>query len=131
MRAFSAGDVTFIETRGTGKTSLGDPIEAQALGAVFGAGRATTSPLLIGSLKTNVGHLEAAAGVAGLIKLVLSLQHREIPRHLNFTQPSQHIAWERLPLKVVTERTPWTPINGKRLGGVSSRLVSAGRTPTS
>jgi myxalamid-type polyketide synthase MxaB len=115
----SASDVRFVEAHGTG-TSLGDPIEVQALGAVFAPGRAAASPLLIGSVKTNVGHLEAAAGVAGLIKLVLSLYHREIPRHLNFSQPSRHIAWDRLPLKVVTELMPWTPINGKRLGGVSS-----------
>jgi acyl transferase domain-containing protein/NADPH:quinone reductase-like Zn-dependent oxidoreductase/NAD(P)-dependent dehydrogenase (short-subunit alcohol dehydrogenase family)/ubiquinone/menaquinone biosynthesis C-methylase UbiE/acyl carrier protein len=112
-------EVSYIEAHGTG-TSLGDPIEMQALGAVFGSGRDAASPLLVGSLKTNVGHLEAAAGVCGLIKLVLSLQHREIPKLLNFTQPSPHIPWDRLPLKVTTEQIAWTPLNGKRIGGVSA-----------
>ena len=112
-------DISYVEAHGTG-TSLGDPIEVQALGAVFGTERAAAAPLLIGSLKTNVGHLEAAAGVAGLIKLILSLQNQEIPRHLNFQKPSPHIPWERLALKVATKRQPWTPLNGKRIGGVSS-----------
>ena len=79
----AAEDVSYIEAHGTG-TSLGDPIEVQALGAVFGSNRDPDSPLWVGSLKTNVGHLEAAAGVAGLIKLILSLQNQEIPKHLNF-----------------------------------------------
>jgi acyl transferase domain-containing protein/NADPH:quinone reductase-like Zn-dependent oxidoreductase/NAD(P)-dependent dehydrogenase (short-subunit alcohol dehydrogenase family)/SAM-dependent methyltransferase/acyl carrier protein len=117
--AVNPQDVSYIETHGTG-TSLGDPIEVQALGAVFGPGRATATPLLIGSLKTNVGHLEAAAGVSGLIKVVLSLQHQEIPQHLHFRQPSPHIPWDRLPVKVPSEREPWTPLHGKRIAGVSS-----------
>ncbi len=105
--AVSPQDVSYIETHGTG-TSLGDPIEVQALGAVFGPGREAATPLLIGSLKTNVGHLEAAAGVSGLIKVVLSLQHQEIPRHLHFHQPSPHIPWDRLPVRVTSERESWT-----------------------
>ena len=112
-------EVSYIEAHGTG-TSLGDPIEAQALGAVFGPGRETTTPLLIGSLKTNVGHLEAAAGVSGLIKVVLCLMHREIPQHLHFQQPSSHIPWDRLPIRVVSKRQSWTPLHGKRIAGVSS-----------
>src|SRR5580700_10704254 len=112
-------DVSYIEAHGTG-TSLGDPIEVQALGSVFGPGRDDTTPLLIGSLKTNVGHLEAAAGVCGLLKVVLSLQHQEIPQHLHFRQPSPHIPWDRLPVKVVNEREPWHPLHGKRIAGVSS-----------
>jgi acyl transferase domain-containing protein/acyl carrier protein len=112
-------DVSYVEAHGTG-TSLGDPIELQALGAVFGPGREVATPLLIGSLKTNVGHLEAAAGVSGLIKVVLSLQHREIPQHLHFQQPSPHIPWDRLPVRVVSEREPWHPLHGKRIAGVSS-----------
>ena len=112
-------DVSYVEAHGTG-TSLGDPIEVQALGAVFGPGREVATPLLIGSLKTNVGHLEAAAGVSSLIKVVLSLQHREIPQHLHFQQPSPHIPWSRLPVRVASERQPWLPLHGKRIAGVSS-----------
>jgi acyl transferase domain-containing protein/NADPH:quinone reductase-like Zn-dependent oxidoreductase/acyl carrier protein len=117
--AVSPQDVSYIEAHGTG-TSLGDPIEVQALGAIFGPGREAATPLLIGSLKTNVGHLEAAAGVSGLIKVVLSLQHREIPQHLHFQKPSPHIPWDRLPVRVTSERQPWHPLHGKRIGGVSS-----------
>ena len=88
--AVNPQDVSYVEAHGTG-TSLGDPIEVQALGAVFGPGREAATPLLIGSLKTNVGHLEAAAGVSGLIKVVLSLQHREIPQAPAFpTAQSSH-----------------------------------------
>jgi acyl transferase domain-containing protein len=112
-------DVSYVEAHGTG-TSLGDPIEVQALGAVFGPGRDVATPLLFGSLKTNVGHLEAAAGVSGLIKVALSLHHREIPKHLNFHQPSPHIPWDRLPVKVASARESWIPLHGKRIAGVSS-----------
>ena len=107
-------DVTYIETHGTG-TSLGDPIEVQALGAALGEGR--TEPLMIGSVKTNFGHLEAAAGVAGLIKVVLALQHQAVPPHLHLKTLSPHIPWAELPITVPTELTPWI---GKRLAGVSS-----------
>ncbi len=92
-------DVSYVEAHGTG-TALGDPIEVQALGAVFGADRPSSDPLLIGSVKTNVGHLETAAGVAGLIKVVLALDRQEIPRHLHFSEPSRNIAWEQLPVRV-------------------------------
>jgi len=112
-------DVSYIEAHGTG-TSLGDPIEVQALGTVFGAGRDPGTPLLIGSLKTNVGHLEAAAGVSGLIKVVLSLVHQELPQHLNFNEPSPHVPWQKLPVKVVGERQFWKPVNGTRIAGISS-----------
>jgi acyl transferase domain-containing protein/NADPH:quinone reductase-like Zn-dependent oxidoreductase/NAD(P)-dependent dehydrogenase (short-subunit alcohol dehydrogenase family)/acyl carrier protein len=112
-------DVSYVEAHGTG-TSLGDPIEVQALGAVFGADRDPGTPLLIGSLKTNVGHLEAAAGVSGLIKAVLSLVHQELPQHLNFREPSPHIPWDKLPVKVAGERQFWKPLNGTRIAGVSS-----------
>ena len=112
-------DVGYVETHGTG-TSLGDPIEAQALGTAYGLGR--TQPLLIGSAKTNIGHLESAAGVAGLIKTVLVLQHEEIPPQLHLRNPSPYIPWDRLPLKVITERTPWTTADDARprIAGVSS-----------
>jgi acyl transferase domain-containing protein len=112
-------DVGYLEAHGTG-TSLGDPIEARALGAVFGPGRPAGRALMIGSVKTNLGHLESAAGIAGLIKVVLALDHAEIPPHLHLTQPSPHIAWAQLPLIVPTERTVWEPLNGRRVAGVSS-----------
>ena len=92
----------YVEAHGTG-TSLGDPIEVRALGAVLGEGRSQERPLVLGSAKTNIGHLEAAAGVAGLIKVVLSLQHEEIPPHLHFEKPSPHIAWDELPVTVPTD----------------------------
>ncbi len=111
------GEVGLIEAHGTG-TQLGDPLEVQALGAVFGRDR--EQPLWLGSVKTNVGHLEAAAGVTGLIKLVLSLQHREIPAHLHFSTPSPHIPWDDFAMRVPTEHTPWQPIGGRRIAGVSS-----------
>ncbi|MBI3243488.1 MAG: SDR family NAD(P)-dependent oxidoreductase [Chloroflexi bacterium] len=107
-------DVSYVEAHGTG-TSLGDPIEVQALGAALGEGR--TEPLMIGSVKTNFGHLEAVAGIAGLIKVVLALQHKEIPPHLHLKTPSPHIPWADLPITIPAELTPWT---GKRIAGVSS-----------
>jgi acyl transferase domain-containing protein len=113
------GDVSYVEAHGTG-TQLGDPLEVHALGAVFGPGRDPRSPLWIGSVKTNLGHLEGAAGVVGLIKVVLSLQHRELPAHLHFRTPSPHIAWGDLPLRVPTAHTPWEPVGGRRIAGVSS-----------
>ncbi len=112
--------VDYIEAHGTG-TALGDPIEVGALSAVFGKDRPQDRPLLIGSAKTNVGHMEAAAGMAGLIKLVLALQHEEIPPHLHFKQPSPRIPWEEFPVKVPTERTRWLPSADKRrIAGISS-----------
>ncbi len=111
--------VGYIEAHGTG-TELGDPLEVQALGAVFGEGRAEESPLLLASVKTNIGHLEGAAGVVGLIKLALCAYHRQIPAHLHFQNPSPHIPWAELPFRVPTALTPWPQIAGKRVGGVSS-----------
>lgn len=98
--------VGYVETHGTG-TPLGDPIEARALGEVLGGGRSADRPLLIGSVKGNIGHLEAAAGVAGLVKAVLALSHLSIPPSANFTQPSPHIAFRELALRVPTEQVPW------------------------
>ncbi|MFM7172256.1 MAG: type I polyketide synthase, partial [Caldilinea sp.] len=95
----SADAVSYIEAHGTG-TALGDPIEMHALGAIFGAARPT--PLLVGSVKTNVGHLEAAAGIAGFIKTVLALQHRQIPPHLHFHTPNPYIGWASYALAVPT-----------------------------
>src|SRR5258705_2737460 len=112
-------DVGYLEAHGTG-TSLGDPIEAQAAGAVFGVGREASRPLLIGSAKTNIGHLEAAAGIAGVIKVILSLEHETLPKHLHFQNPSPHIPWDRLAVEVVQEATPWERNGGPRIAGVSS-----------
>ncbi len=112
-------DVGYLEAHGTG-TSLGDPIEAQAAGAVLGAGRPTDRPLLIGSVKTNIGHLEAAAGIAGVIKVILSLENEMLPRHLNFEKPSPHIPWDRLAVEVVTDPVTWERNGRPRIAGVSS-----------
>ncbi len=112
-------DLQYVEAHGTG-TSLGDPIEVQALGHAFAAGRAADDPLLIGSVKTNIGHLEAAAGVAGLLKLVLSLRHGQIPAHLHFREPNPHVNWGALPVRVATELAPWSTRTGRRIGGLSS-----------
>ena len=112
-------EMSYVETHGTG-TSLGDPIEVQALGSVLREGRTADNPVMLGSIKTNVGHLETAAGVAGLIKTVLALQHKEIPPHLHLKQLSPHIAWNDFPVTVPTQRTPWISKNGKRIAGVSS-----------
>ncbi len=112
-------DVTYIEAHGTG-TSLGDPIEAHALSAVFGPGRDANHPLVIGSLKTNLGHLEATAGVAGLIKTVLSLQHETIPAHLHFTQMNPHIDWGQLPVTIPVAAQSWKRETQPRVAGVSS-----------
>jgi acyl transferase domain-containing protein/acyl carrier protein len=111
-------EVAYVEAHGTG-TALGDPIEMQALGAVLGGGRTKDRPLLVGSVKTNVGHLEAAAGVAGLIKVVLALGHGEIPPHLHFRVPNPHIPWADLPVAVPTALMPW-PADGRRIAGISS-----------
>ncbi|MBV8181216.1 MAG: SDR family NAD(P)-dependent oxidoreductase, partial [Mycobacterium sp.] len=86
----AGGDVDYLEAHGTG-TPLGDPIEVQAAGAAYGAAREADRPLLMGSVKTNIGHLESASGVAGLIKVVLSLQHEVLPQSLHFETPSPHI----------------------------------------
>ncbi len=102
----SATDIDYVEAHGTG-TEVGDPIEAQATGAAYSYGREANTPLLIGSVKTNIGHLEAAAGVAAIIKVLLSMQHEMIPQHLNFQTPSPEIPWDQLPLKVVSSSMEW------------------------
>ena len=88
--------------------------------AALGAGRDANRPLLIGSVKTNIGHLEAAAGIAGLIKVILSLEHEVLPQHLHFQNPSPHIPWDRLPVRVVDEAIPWERDGRPRIAGVSS-----------
>ena len=113
------GEVSYIETHGTG-TVLGDPIEVQALGGVYGKSHSKENPLYIGSVKTNVGHLEAAAGIVGLIKTILVLKYEEIPPNLHFKNPNPHIPWDELPLEVVSRLTPWPAYAKKRIAAVSS-----------
>ena len=112
-----ANDVSYVETHGTG-TALGDPIEVQALGAVLGKERAT--PLALGSVKTNLGHAEAAAGMAGLIKLVLALQHKEIPPLIHLKKLNPRIAWETIPVTMPTQLEEWQAVGGRRIAGVSA-----------
>ncbi len=111
--------VQYVEAHGTG-TLLGDPIEVMALDAVLGKERPAHSPLLIGSVKTNIGHLEAAAGIAGLIKVILAMQARAIPPSLHFTEPNPHVPWAQLQVQVPTELTPWRTADGERMAGVSA-----------
>ena len=116
-------DVAYIEAHGTG-TALGDPIEIRALGAVFGATRAT--PLLVGSVKSNLAHLEAAAGIAGVIKTVLALQHGQIPPHLHFTTPNPYIEWDEVAIAIPTALQPWprTAEDQLLVAGVSAFGIS-------
>jgi acyl transferase domain-containing protein/acyl carrier protein len=115
----SPGDVQYVEAHGTG-TLLGDPIEARALGAVLSIDRPPESFCALGSVKTNIGHLEAAAGIAGLIKVALALKNREIPSTLHFKEPNPHIPFDALPLQVQTVLSPWPARPGPALAGVSS-----------
>ncbi len=114
-----SADVDYLEAHGTG-TDLGDPIEVHAAAAAYGAGRSPDRPLMIGSVKTNVGHLEGAAGVAGLIKIVLAMESGTIPRHLNFESPNPRIDWERLPIRVVADPAPWPAAGRPPRAGLSS-----------
>ncbi|MFE9606885.1 beta-ketoacyl synthase N-terminal-like domain-containing protein, partial [Streptomyces hokutonensis] len=123
----SPSDVGYVELHGTG-TKVGDPVEAAALGAVFaperdtgrGPDEAPRLPLVVGSAKTNIGHLEGAAGIAGLIKAALSVRHREIPASLNFETPNPDIPLDRLGLRVRTEHGPWPRPAARLVAGVSS-----------
>ncbi|XXY47425.1 type I polyketide synthase [Sorangium sp. So ce269] len=113
-------EVSYVETHGPG-TLLGDPIEAGALGAVLGGARSADGPLRIGSVKTNIGHTEAAAGIAGLIKVALALHHRTLPPNLHFETPNPHIPFEALRLRVQRELEAWPGAPGqRRIAGVSS-----------
>ncbi|MEM9217871.1 MAG: aminotransferase class I/II-fold pyridoxal phosphate-dependent enzyme [Cyanobacteria bacterium P01_F01_bin.150] len=101
--------VQYVEAHGTG-TKIGDPIEAEALGTVLAEGRSPDNPCLIGSVKSNIGHTETAAGVTGLIKAALMLKHQEIPPSLHFHQPNPSIDFEALKLQVQTDLTPFPPV---------------------
>ena len=111
-------EVSYLEAHGTG-TELGDPIEMQAAAAALAQDRSFDNPLLLGSVKTNIGHLEAAAGMAGLIKVLLAIQHNKIPGQLNFETPNPHIPWDKIPVKVLTNETPW-PQAERQIAGVSA-----------
>ncbi len=111
----SADDIDYLEAHGTG-TQLGDPIEVNVLGKLFGA----VNPIAIGSAKTMIGHLEAAAGIAGVLRTALALHHGRLPAHLHFEKPNQHINWDKLPLTVNTESRPWPQRNRPAYAGVSS-----------
>ena len=114
------GSVDYLEAHGTG-TPLGDPIELEAASSAYGEGREAERPLLVGSVKTNLGHLEAAAGVAGLIKVLLALREEVIPKHLHFAEPNPRFDWARQRVRVVSEPAAWAPEVGRpRRAGVSS-----------
>ncbi|MDN3355697.1 type I polyketide synthase [Actinomadura sp. DC4] len=113
----SPADVQYVELHGSG-TPVGDPVEAAALGAVLGAGR--DAPLPVGSVKTNIGHLEGAGGIAGLIKTALSLRHERLPQSLNFSTPNPKIPLDRLGLRVQDRLTGWPYPDRPLLAGVSS-----------
>jgi acyl transferase domain-containing protein/NADPH:quinone reductase-like Zn-dependent oxidoreductase/nucleoside-diphosphate-sugar epimerase len=111
--------VQYVEAHGTG-TPLGDPIEVRALAAVLGQGRTEADAFYLGSAKTNLGHLESAAGIAGLLKAVLALERKEIPPHLHFRNPTPHVPWDDIPVRVPTRATPWPPGHPRRIAGISS-----------
>lgn len=103
---FTGAEVDYLEAHAVG-SQLGDAIEVQAVGSVYGKGREAECPLLMGTVKSNIGHLESAAGVAGLIKAVLAMKRGVIPRHLHFENPNPEIDWQRLPVRVAADRTDW------------------------
>ncbi len=111
--------VQYLEAHGTG-TPLGDPIELNALGEVFGRSHTAQRPLWVGSAKTNIGHMEAAAGMGGLLKIILQLRNGAIAPHLHLKNPSSRIPWSKLPLKVPTSLIPWPAGASRRVAGVSS-----------
>ena len=119
-----ASEVDYLETHGTG-TAVGDPIEIEAVAKVYGRGREADRPLLMGSVKTNVGHLESAAGIAGLIKAALAVERGVIPKHLHFNDPNPRVDWDEVPLQVTTEMMDWPSRPGRpRLAGVNSFGIS-------
>ena len=102
----AGAEVDYLEAHAVG-SQLADAIEVRAVGSAYGKGRETERPLLMGTVKSNIGHLESAAGVAGLIKAVLAMKRGVVPKHLHFENPNPEIDWERLPVRVAADRTDW------------------------
>ncbi len=134
----SADEVDYVEAHGAG-TAVGDAVEASAIAAVYGQGREEDRPVWIGSVKTNIGHLEGAAGMASLIKVVLGMRHGTLPKHLHFSEPSPEIDWARMPLSVATEPIEWPGDRGRQslaavnsfgISGANSHIVVEGYQST-
>ena len=114
MAGVDPAGVDYLEAHGTG-TELGDSIELRALASVYGRGREPERPLLLGSVKTNIGHAEWASGMASVIKAVLAMQRRVVPAHLHFQSPNPNFDWEQLPVRITSEKAPWPAVSDRPL----------------